>query len=229
MKYYEGHESVYRRLAAEGESCWDRTAFDAFCMRPWLEDALARLRLAPGARVLEIGCGAGPISCFLAARGYDVLGLDVSATAIAMATQHAVDLGLSARFAVADVLAMDGDTQFDLVVDGHCLHCIVFDDERHRLLASIARRMAVGGAFVVETMARHPALRFDAPPGQAFELDDDGILWTTAPTRAPQRRVRAASELSAELRDSGLTFEHEEIGLQEIPNEPWNYRAILRR
>ena len=37
VKYYAGHESTYRSLEAEGASCWDRTAYDAFTMRPFLE------------------------------------------------------------------------------------------------------------------------------------------------------------------------------------------------
>jgi hypothetical protein len=42
MKYYAGHESTYRRLEEEGASCWDRTAFDAFTMRRFLDRARLR-------------------------------------------------------------------------------------------------------------------------------------------------------------------------------------------
>src|SRR5262249_49810721 len=142
VKYYDGHENTYRRLEAAGETCWDRRAFDAFYMRPFLDDALARIGPPPvGARALELGCGTGPISCHMAARGYDVVGVDVSATAVRMAQQFAAERGLAARtrFHVGDVLALAVDGAFDVIVDGHCLHCLVYDADRARLLAHVRR------------------------------------------------------------------------------------------
>src|SRR4051812_14274708 len=61
--YYDGHEGVYRRLEAEGHACWDKTSFDQFYMRPFLELALGFVG-APGlgARALDVGCGTGPVA-----------------------------------------------------------------------------------------------------------------------------------------------------------------------
>ena len=54
--------------------------------------------------VLDAGCGHAALSLALAARGYSVLGLDASPTAVAAATAAAAEQGLTtATFARADV------------------------------------------------------------------------------------------------------------------------------
>lgn len=59
----------------------------------YLFDQLLRGRLAPGARILDAGCGSGRNLVYLLQAGYDVFGLDPDATAI-RAVQH-----LAARLA----------------------------------------------------------------------------------------------------------------------------------
>ena len=128
MPYYEGHEHAYKKLEAEGASCWDRTAYEQFCLRPFLEAALARLMFGSAKpSALELGCGTGPAACFLAERGFEVEGVDISETAVRLAAAQALSRGLSARFSKADVCHLEGAAAYDLILDGHCLHCIVHD------------------------------------------------------------------------------------------------------
>lgn len=239
MKYYAGHENTYRVLEAEGVTCWDRTAFDAFYMRPFLEFALDRLDLARGgAQALDLGCGTGPATCLLAARGYSALGVDLSPTAIRMAQRIAAERTLDARFEVNDVLELQGEARFELVVDSHCLHCLVYDHDRQRLYATVHRLLKPNGAFVVETMARHAGVDL----GDLFILDDAGVLWRQwaggdpADTRHfngepyhPNRRILAPDALEAELRGAGFTVEWVHTKPEDAPGEPRNFQAILRK
>lgn len=241
MKYYAGHESTYRRLDAEGLTCWDRTPFDAFYMRPFLEFALTELaeRDDPrGHRALDLGCGTGPATCLLAARGYAALGVDLSPTAIRMARQIAAHRSLNARFEVDDVLDLPGEAGFELVVDSHCLHCLVYDHDRQRLYATVRRLMTPNGAFVVETMARHAGVDL----GEPFILDDAGVLWRQyadgdpADTKLfggepyhPNRRILAPEALEAELRGAGFVVEWARTLQEDAPGEPRNFQAILRK
>lgn len=239
MKYYAGHESTYRSLEAEGASCWDRTAFDAFYMRPFLELALARLEATRGeGRALDLGCGTGPATCLLAAHGYDALGIDLSPTAIRMARRNAAQRSLTARFELHDVLELDGDECFDLIVDSHCLHCIVYDEDRRRMYATVRRLLEPTGAFVLETMARHAGVRFD----DVFRLDDAGVLWRRyaggdpADTRFfdgeahhPNRRILAPEALEAELRDAGFAIDWMRTQQEEHAGEPRSFQAIVRK
>ena len=56
--------------------------------------------------VLDSGCGTGEHTMLLASRGIDVLGIDVSRTAIDRARQKATERGLDADFQVGNVLAL---------------------------------------------------------------------------------------------------------------------------
>jgi ubiquinone/menaquinone biosynthesis C-methylase UbiE len=66
--------------------------------------------------ILDAGCGTGQISLPLAARGYDVLGVDISREMVALA-QAKVASGWQARYAIGDVRKLAaGDGGFDAVV-----------------------------------------------------------------------------------------------------------------
>lgn len=108
--------------------------------------------------MLEVGCGAGDLSLWLAARGYLVQGVDIAPTAVAWAREKAQAQGLRAEFQVGDVTNLAGYSAnaFDLVLDGYCLHCIIGQD-RGALLGSVRRVLKPGGIFHVRTMCDDPA------------------------------------------------------------------------
>jgi len=100
-------------------------------------------------RALDLGCGTGTNSIFLAQHGYDVVGIDFSSKAIATARRKAKRAGLAIDFHVADVTRLDFLTKpFDFVLDIGCLHAI--DPEgRTRYAAHLARLTRSGGMFML--------------------------------------------------------------------------------
>ncbi len=72
------------------------------------------LELTPSARVLDVGCGPGRHCLELARRGFDAVGVDISATFIDAARNLASAEGLdNATFVVADARTLAFDNGFD--------------------------------------------------------------------------------------------------------------------
>ena len=130
---------------------WD-TVYVAGTPPPWdvgrPQPAFVRLadRGALRGHLLDAGCGTGENALLAAAHSADVVGVDVSPTAIARARAKAAERGLSARFEVADALHLSQlGLTFDTVIDSGLFH--VFDDEnRARYVASLASVLRSGGS-----------------------------------------------------------------------------------
>jgi SAM-dependent methyltransferase len=106
-------------------------------------------------RALDVGCGAGVFSAWLAKQGMDTTGLDLFPEAIAMAEKRAAEEGVDVAFVRGDLFAYAPQSPFDLVFDSGCLHSLVGGSVtayREQLL----RWLAPGGDFVLEHWAtRH--------------------------------------------------------------------------
>lgn len=103
--------------------------------------------LCAGRRVLDAGCGVGYGAARLAARAANVVGVDVSAQAIAYARGHYGAPNLS--FEEMDVGALAfGDASFDVVCSFETIEHV---DDADRVLAEFARVLADDGVLVIST------------------------------------------------------------------------------
>jgi SAM-dependent methyltransferase len=149
---YARHDDIYRELVARGATGWS-TSEQYAAMVNLVTPSLPPATNGISPRVLELGSGAGNLSGLLAGLGYTVTGVDISPTAVAWASERARQSGTSVVFRVDSVVVLGtcGDGEFDAVVDGHCLHCIIGDD-RARCFSAVRRVLKPGGTFVVLTM-----------------------------------------------------------------------------
>jgi SAM-dependent methyltransferase len=108
--------------------------------------------------VLDAGCGHAALSLALAARGYTVVGLDASATAVQAATAAAAEQGLTtAAFAPADVTNFrdyppGSEGRFATILDSGLFHALP-PDGRQDYLRSILRAAAPGAALFILAFA----------------------------------------------------------------------------
>ena len=125
-----------------------------------------------GARVCDIACGEGYLSRFLAQFGpQEVIGIDISAALIDVATQRRNAPNLSYRVDDAQQLQTFSDASIDIVVS----QLAIMDISDHRALFRSARRvLRPGGAFVFSLL--HPCFEtpFHAPDESPFQVDESG-------------------------------------------------------
>jgi SAM-dependent methyltransferase len=107
-----------------------------------VESMLETIRLPAGARVLDVGCGSGWTSLFLAEAGYDVLGYDLVPANVELARSRARRWGSSARFEVADMEELPPGEPVDAVLLFQALH---HTGRQRAALRAIAARLRPGG------------------------------------------------------------------------------------
>jgi SAM-dependent methyltransferase len=130
-------------------------------LRPAGEPELIADALAPGASVLELGCGTGRIADALVALGHPTVGVDQSTAMLARVHR--------ARPVLADIEHLDLGCQFDAVVLASRLVNTADRPRRRARLATCAAHVGPGGVVLVE---RHdPAWAAQAADGPLGEQD----------------------------------------------------------
>ena len=109
------------------------------------------LNLPQGARILDVGCGAGRHSLELARRGFATVGVDISAGLVEVAKKGARAESLNATFFVKDARGLEFDGDFDAAI---CLCEGAFglagDEQGHRdILNGVQRALKPGGTFIL--------------------------------------------------------------------------------
>jgi 2-polyprenyl-3-methyl-5-hydroxy-6-metoxy-1,4-benzoquinol methylase len=143
------------------------------------------LELQPGARVFDQCCGIGSLALPLAARGFEVVGVDLIAGYVERAQKCAMRQGLSARFFAADA--------FEFVPAQRCDGALNWwtsfgyaeaDAENVRMLARAREALRPGGLFLLDTMnvagvlrgfQPHVVRRRETPRGEVVLLRESEL------------------------------------------------------
>jgi len=127
------------------------------------------------ARALDLACGEGRNSIWLALQGWRVTGVDFSDVAIERAGQLSERRGVDVDWTVADV------TEYAPEAGAYALVLIAYlqvpPDDRRRVLANVARALAPGGQFFLIAHARR-----NLGEGWGGPSSPD-VLWDPAETR----------------------------------------------
>lgn len=105
-------------LKARLKNIWMAGDYDRFSrhMESGAREFYERLDIAPGGKLLDVGCGSGQLALMAAKDGLQVTGVDIAGNWVERARARAQAEGLSARFEEADAEALPfEDASFDVV------------------------------------------------------------------------------------------------------------------
>ena len=149
-------------------------------------------------RVLDVGCGVGPLSLYCAKKGAEVVGVDISKRAVAIAT------GAAKHWQMKKVTFMQGDVtkmqktlgKFDLIICNEVVEHVADDVA---LLKSIHSLLKPGGALMLATPSSENWLRrnhwlkkHDDEVGhlRIYSIDDIQALFTHQPWEIEQLIIK---------------------------------------
>ena len=134
------------------------------------------LKLRPGAKILDLGCGEGRHSIELARRGYIVKGVDISPVLIDAAKDRAARLGVPVEFEVADIREYAVDEEYDAIL----LMFVVLgdsgdEDDDFKILKNSYKSLRKGGKILASFMN---ASRQIVKENKKFDIESSTIIWS---------------------------------------------------
>lgn len=193
------YNQAYLHKKALGMSGWDSVEV----IQSNLDNVIALIKeryIPKDGTFLDIGCGAGNITIWMAEQDYSAYGIDVSEVAIQWAEESALMQQQKINFRVGDFCDSGhySDDFFDFVLDIHCLHCIIGED-RGRLLSNVYSILKPGGLFIVMTMC-------DA--FSHINIIENSNVDSQMPTIdiSSHRYIGSSQDILKEIRESGFSI-----------------------
>jgi len=200
------------------QALWEKGDFTqlARTMRRGGEHFVASLGIAPGMKVLDVGCGDGTTALPEAQAGADVLGVDIARNLVEAGNRRAREAGLAnLRFEHGDACDLQGvvDKSMDLVVSvfGAMFAPKPFDVARH--LVRVTRpggRIVMGNWIPNDPTLVAQVLKISAaytpPPPEGFVSP---MLWGVEANVKERFREAGVPETAVTCTREAFTFEHD--------------------
>lgn len=115
--------------------------------------------LEPGMRVLDVPCGHGRIANLLAARGMEVVGVDITPSFLQRARADAAATGAEVTYVEGDMRALPDLGTFDVAINWFTSIGYFSDDDTRRTFAGFRAALRDAGTLLIETQHRDGLLR----------------------------------------------------------------------
>ncbi|OJF13045.1 class I SAM-dependent methyltransferase [Couchioplanes caeruleus] len=220
----------YGRHIRHGIAAFNRPMFTHQLAGEWLPalpEVDRRLRAAPGAHVLDLGCGVGhsSVALALAYPSITVRGVDLDEASVAEARRTAAAAGVADRvaFALGDATAVKDERPADLVTIFEALHDM---GDPVGVLTAAREVLAPGGSVFIGD--ERVADEFTAPAGEIERLQYAfSVLHCLPATRAESPdhahgTVLRAPTVLAWAREAGFA----DPKVLDIPNDFWRFYLL---
>lgn len=123
-----------------------------------------------GKRVLDVGCGGGILSESMAAKGADVVGIDLGEKALKVAQLHSLESGIKVdyRQLAAEALAELEPATYDIVT---CMEMLEHVPDPSSIVSACAELVRPGGHVFFSTINRNPKAYAFAVLGAEYILN----------------------------------------------------------
>jgi len=179
----------------------------------FIEDSLG---VAKGAMVLDLGCGTGRHAIELTARGYQVVGYDLSLAMLARAADEAQDRNQKLNFLQGDMREMTFEDTFDGVYSWNTSFGFFEEEKNAAVVSRVHKSLRKGGQFLLDVVNRDYIMR-QAPSLAWFEgdgcicMDEMSIDWITSRMKV-KRTMMMDDGRSKEIEYSIRVYSLHELG-----------------
>lgn len=169
-----------------------------------------------GGAVLDLACGTGRHAVELAARGYEVVGFDLSLAMLSRAGDEAQDRGVKLNLVQGDMREMSFEEQFDGVFCWNTSFGYFEEEKNAQVLAKVRRALKMGGLFLLDVVNRDFLIR-QSPSLAWFEgdgcvcMDDMNVDFITSRMKV-KRTMMLDDGRSREVEYSIRTYSLHELG-----------------
>lgn len=131
------------------------------------------------AKALDVGCGVGTLAFYLASKGFDVTGVDVSSRAVEIAKGNILSKELHVDFQLGDVSKLKTKEKYDLVI---CTEVVEHIEDDLAFVKSIYKQIAPKGYLFLSTPSVNAPLyrlgmlkKFDDEVGHLRRYTEESI------------------------------------------------------
>lgn len=117
-----------------------------------IEFILDALNLPLGSDILDLYCGYGRHSIELAKRGFQVIGVDSTASFLEIARQKATEMDVNAAFEQCDMRELSYNQAFDAVINMFAAFGFFSDVENEQIIGRIYSALKPGGRFLIDLL-----------------------------------------------------------------------------
>jgi SAM-dependent methyltransferase len=150
---FRWYQAVYRLIYRLGWTVWQRRTPPSELVA--LVEGTSPL---PPGRALDLGCGTGTDTIYLATHGWEVTAVDMVPRALAIARRNATAAGVAPRFIQGDVTRLDGlgvGDGYTLLLDFGCFHTLP-DDLRPAYITGVSNAAAPDATLLLYGFRRPP-------------------------------------------------------------------------